>query len=87
MTYARVVFIEWLDSQSTVGWDSYETFKGFPSTFSIGILVEEAKDHYAIAHSYDPESDEFNGLMRIPFIAVIKARTLCTIQLKTMTTT
>lgn len=83
MTHAKVVWISWLDSSAHHGWDAYERLEGMPETYTSGILVEECEDHFAIAHSYDPDSNEFNGLIRIPRAAVIKARTLCTIQMMT----
>lgn len=82
MTHLQVIYIEWRDSCAAHGWDAYEAYKEFPSTFSTGILIKEELDHYAIAHSYDPDSGDFNGIMRIPLIAVIKAKTLCVIQIK-----
>lgn len=86
MTSAQVVWVSWLDSSTLTGWDAYERIKKLPETYTCGIMVDEVDDHYVIAHSFDPDSNEFNGIIRIPFAAVTKARTLCTIQLMTTKT-
>lgn len=80
----KVVHIEWLDSQQEIGWDeaSPELYEHDVLTHSIGLLLFETYSYILIAHSYDPETNEFNGRMAIPLCAIKEMRTLCHVNLK-----
>lgn len=82
MKYLKIVYVEWIDSTTEVGWDS-ETKDKIETTISVGILIKETEDAYVIANSYDPDTQENNGRIYIPHFAIKKARTLCQIQMKT----
>ena len=86
MKYAKVLWIEWIDSTSEVGWESLESVQDeIGLTISVGIQIAETKDAVVIANSYDQETNESNGRISIPYCAIKKAKTLCQIQLKTKT--
>lgn len=83
MKYLRVVYCEWVDSTTEVGWDSADSIsKTLAVTYSIGIFIKETEDAVVIANSYDPSSDEINGRIYIPLASINKIRTLCQIQTK-----
>jgi hypothetical protein len=82
MSYIRVIYVEWLDSQTEVGWSEGEV-EELSLTISVGIFIKETKDAIVIANSYDPETGENNGRIYIPLSAIKKIRTLCQIQTPT----
>jgi hypothetical protein len=86
MKSLAVVYLQWEDSEVENGWTEYDAIDRIEPTVTVGLLVEERDTHYAIAHTFDEASGEYNGLMRIPRSAILKARTLCRVQMKTKTT-
>lgn len=84
MSYIKVIYVEWLDSTTEVGWDAADAVSDeLKLTISIGIEIAQTADALVIANSYDPETQENNGRIYIPHSAIKKSRTLCTIQMKT----
>ncbi len=81
MKSLAIVFVQWRDSETEIGWSAYER-QALGEVTSVGILIEKAEDHYVIAHSIDPTTKEFNGIIRIPLENIVKARTLCRVQVK-----
>lgn len=82
MNYLKVVYVEWIDSQTDSGWDS-ETMDELGTTISIGICIRETNDSLLLANSYDPETGDNNGRIYIPLCCIKKVRTLCQLQMKT----
>ena len=75
-TAFEVEYVEWIDAVASTGW--VERGSGFPvqTCFSIGTLVEESKDHIALAGSWGHPQDQeqhVNCVISIPK-AWVKAR-------------
>lgn len=81
MKYLRVVYVEWIDSETTQGWDAI-TDGELPTCHSVGIHLNQTADYVQLAHSIDPANGNVNGTLKIPQVAIKKIRTLCQIQLK-----
>lgn len=65
----EVEYVEWIDAVASTGW--MERGSGFPvqTCFSIGTLVEEGKDHIALAGSWGNPADQeqhVNCVISIP---------------------
>lgn len=65
----EVEYVEWIDAVASTGW--VERSSGFPvqTCFSIGQLVEEGKDHIALAGSWGSPADQeqhVNCVIAIP---------------------
>ena len=76
-TTFEVEYVEWIDAVASTGW--MERSSGFPVQMchSIGVLIEESKDHIALAGSWGkptPEENHVNCVISIPkaWIKVLK---------------
>ena len=68
-TTFEVEYVEWIDAVASTGWMERST--GFPvqTCFSIGQLIEEGKDHIALAGSWGSPADQeqhVNCVISIP---------------------
>ena len=82
MSSLRAIYVEWIDSETSHGWEPISDGK-MPLVHSVGIYLNETDDYVQLAHSIDPENVNANGTIKIPQVAIKKIRTLCTIQTKT----
>jgi hypothetical protein len=80
--YLKIVYAEWIDSETSHGWDAIADGP-LPLCYTVGIYLNEHEDYIQLAHSLDPASGNANGTIKIPLVAIKKLRTLCQIQLKT----
>lgn len=81
----QIVHVQWVDSQSQNGWHDLSDLELERSiTHSVGLLITDNKEYIVVAHSFDPETDHYNGIMRIPKACILKTRTICRV---TMTQT
>lgn len=69
------VFIEWVDSHSTSGWELTHEPKDL-ACISVGLLVQEYPDRIVIAQSHAAANGEYCDFMEIPRVAVKKLRRL-----------
>lgn len=68
----KLVQVTWVDSCTQVGWlDIEAAYAEQTDTFTYGLLIHETTEQIVIAHSHDPGTSEYNGLISIPR-AVIK---------------
>jgi hypothetical protein len=66
------VYIQWVDSFGSHGWQNVDTLDTpYPIT-SIGILVNYNNYGISIVHSVDPVGHKVNCTMTIPWVAIIK---------------
>lgn len=77
----KVVHVEWVDSESSMGWESLAEIESTPLiAHSVGFLLKECMDFVMLAHSYDFENEHYNGAIRIPKCSILKMSTLCGIK-------
>lgn len=78
----KVVHIEWIDSQTEIGWESVGHVPPEPEiTHTVGFLIHEGEHYLVVANSYDPATHETNGRIVIPQVSVIGPVTqLCIIK-------
>lgn len=80
MKYLRIIYVIWLDSETKDGWEAIENCEKLSLAHTVGVLVGETDEYLELAHSVDPENEACNGRIKIPHVAIKKARTLCQIQ-------
>lgn len=77
-----IIFLEWIDAESEVGWDDVDHFSSDLNTvFTVGFLVYEDKQKYVVATSYDPINEHYNCVIKIPRAWVVKKRILKNVRL------
>lgn len=77
----KVLHVEWLDSQTDIGWEPIEAIAPCHEvTHTVGLFLAETANSVVIAHSYDPATKEFNGRIYIPIVSIIEMRTICQIK-------
>lgn len=82
MKYLRVIYCQWIDSETTHGWEPISDGE-MPLVHSVGVYLNETEEYLQLAHSIDPSNENANGTIKIPQVAIKKIRTLCQIQMKT----
>lgn len=78
----RIVHVQWLDSQTDIGWDSFNHTDDFDLCHTVGILCGETEHYLIVANSFDPATNEFNGRISIPLCSIKEVRNLCRIKTK-----
>ena len=77
MKSAKIIHVKWLDSQSTNGWHTRdEIADALETTHTIGILIHDEHTHIVVAHSYDPHTESYNGVMSIPKTCIESIHTM-----------
>lgn len=71
----KVIYIEWLDSSSTHGWQ-----KNIPNSTlkctSVGYLIDETREKLTMAMSHDVDNNNYCQFMEIPKRVITKKRFL-----------
>lgn len=71
----KIVAITWIDSHAYHGWQSLlEINEINEMCYTIGFLVKETSKSTTVASSYDPENNNFNGVISIPREAIKSKR-------------
>ena len=68
------VVVEWLDSNSTGGWDASHKITDM-SCISVGLLVQKLPDRIVLAQSHEADG-LYGDFIEIPRVAVKKLRRL-----------
>ena len=82
MSHLRIIFVEWIDSQTEDGWSDAKVDGDLPTVYSAGIYLGETAEYIELSHSNDPANENACGRIKIPLSAIKKIRTLCQIQIR-----
>lgn len=75
-----VLRLVWVDSEAANEWTPVEYLSDqLVEIVSVGLLVFENDEHFALAVSFDPIGEAANGIMLIPKVSVREVELLCTI--------
>ena len=72
MSAPCVVYIEWLDAETNMGWmpKIEESKRPLTKCKSVGFLIGDYEDRVIVAASYDPDNDNVNSVTVIPKVGI-----------------